>query len=184
MSADLVAGDRSRTRQAVALLPDEPAGTIATCTAGIVKFWATLAWPRPEDMPPGPMLLEPLALARCSVAETEDPEAATRGLTGEIMAFSPSELGSALEAALRSVTAVATLTEAILEVGAVRDVSPRVAPARALEALARDLWDAGFPVRFGRSWTPSSGADVGVGVGGDGGALKEFLRAHPSWSVA
>jgi hypothetical protein len=171
-----------RTRQTVALLPDEPAGTIATCTAGVVKFWATLAWPGLEDMPPGPMHLE--TLARCSLAETEDPEAATRGLAGEIKAFTPSELGSAVEAALRSVTAVAALTEAILEVGAVRAVPPRVASARALERLARDLWGAGFPVRFGRSWTPSWGADVCVGVGGDGGALNEFLGAHPSWSVA
>jgi hypothetical protein len=184
MSSGLVAGDRSRTRQAVALLPDEPAGTIATCAAGVVRFWATLAWPRSEDMPPGPMLLETLAPARCSLAETEDPEAATRGLAGEIRAFTPSGLGSALEAALRSVTTVAALTEAILEMGAVRAVPPRVASARALEGLARDLWNAGFPVRFGRSWTPSPGADVCVGVGGDGGALKEFLRAHPSWSVA
>jgi hypothetical protein len=171
-----------RTRQAVALLPDQPAGTIATCTAGVVMFWATLAWPHPEDMPPGEMLLE--TLARCSLAETEDPEAATRELAGEIRAFTLRELGSALEAALRSVTALAALTEAILEVGAVRTVPPRAASARALEGLARDLWGAGFPVRFGRSWTPSPGADVCVGVGGDGGALKEFLRAHPSWSVA
>jgi hypothetical protein len=171
-------------RQAVALLPGEPAGTIATCTAGIVKFWATLSWPRPEDMPPGPMLLETLALARCSLAETEDPQTATRGLAGEIRALTPSELGSALEAALRSVTAVAARTEAILEVGAVRAVAPRIASARALEGLARDLWGAGFSVRFDRSWAPSPEADVCVGVGGDGGGLKEFLRAHPSWSVA
>jgi hypothetical protein len=178
-SSGLVVGGRAR--RSVALLPDEPAGAIATRTAGVVKFWATLTWPRSEDMPPGPVLLE--TLAGCSLAETEDPEAAARCLAGEIRAFTPSELGSALEAALRSVTTVAALTEAILEVGAVRAVPPRVASPWALERLARDLWGAGFPVRFGRSWTPSPGADVCVGVSGDGG-LKEFLRTHPSWSVA
>jgi hypothetical protein len=165
----------------VALLPGEPAGKIATRTAGVVKFRATLAWRRPEDLPLRPVLPEIHGALRCSFAEHGDPEAARRWLAGEIRAFTPSELGSALEAALRSMTAVAALTEATLEVGAVRTVSPRVASARALETLARDLRDAGFRVRFGRSWTPALEADVWVGAGD--GALREFLRSHPSWSV-
>ena len=125
-------------------------------------------------------MLAELPAARCSI--TEGPQAATRRLAGEIRAFSTSELGSALEAALRSVTAVAALTEAMLEVGAVRTAPPRVASPRAVEELARDLWSAGFPVRFGPSWEPAAEADVYVGVGD--GELQGFLRSHPSWSVA
>ena len=162
------------------LLPGEPAGTIATRTAGAVGFEATLAWRCREDVPPEPVLLELPAAARWSI--TADPETATRRLAGEIRAFSPSELASALEAALRSVTAVAALTEAMVEVGAVRSAPPRVASPRAVEELARDLWSAGFPVRFGPSWESAAEADVYVGLGD--GELQEYLRSHPSWSVA
>jgi len=126
------------------------------------------------------MLRELPAAARCSI--TEGPEMATRRLAGEIRAFSPSELGSALEAALRSVTAIAALTEATLEVRAVRCAQPRVASPRAVEELARDLWSAGFPVSFGPSWESAAAADVYVG--NRGGELQEYLRTHPSWSVA
>ncbi len=129
------------------------------------------------------MLPELECAARCSITEIEGPEAATRCLAGEIRAFCPSELGSALEVVLRTVTAVATLTEAMLEVGAVRTVRPAVASTRALEELARDIRGAGFRVRFGPSWSPAPGGDVCVGVAGDG-KLQAFLEAHPSWSVA
>ena len=126
------------------------------------------------------MLRELRVAARCSI--TEGPQTATRRLVGEIRAFSPSELASALEAALRSVTALAGLTEAMLEVRAVRTAPPRVASPRAVEELARDLWSAGFPVRFGPSWEPAAEADVYVGIGDCD--LREYLRSHPSWSVA
>jgi hypothetical protein len=171
-------------QRAVALLPDEPSGTIATCTAGAVRFRATLAWPRPESVPPGPTLLEESRVARCTLAETGDPESATRCIAGEIRALRPSELAVALETVLRSVTEVAALTEAMLEVEATRAVPPRVTSARALESLARGLWEAGFSVRFEPSWTPAPEADVYLGTGGDDGALEGYLRAHPSWSVA
>ena len=157
----------------------EPAGTIATRTAGAVEFEATLSWRCPEDVPPEPMLRE-LPAARYSI--TGGPQTATRRLAGEIRAFSPSELGSALEAALRSVTALAALTEAMLEVRAVRTAPPRVASPRAVEQLARELWSAGFRVRFGPSWKSAAAADVYVGIGD--GELQGFLRSHPSWSVA
>jgi hypothetical protein len=132
-------------------------------------------------VPPEPVFLELGDAARSSIAVTDGPEAITRRLAGEIRAFTPAELASALEAALRTVATVAALTDAMLEVGAVRTVPPRVASPRALEELARDLWGAGFRVRFGPSWTPAPGAEVCVGTGGD---LQEFLRVHSSWSVA
>jgi hypothetical protein len=140
-----------------------------------------LAWRYEEDVPPKPTLPDLPGAVRCSIVETEG--LGTRCLAGEIRAFSPSELGSALEAVLRSVTALAGLTEAMLEVGAVRTVPPRVASQRALEELACDLWSAGFAVRFRPSWVPvPEAAEVYVGSG-DGG-LQEFLRSHPSWSTA
>jgi hypothetical protein len=149
----------------------------------VVEFEVTLAWRSSEDVPPGPMVPELRSFARCSIAETEGPETTTRRLAGEIRAFKPSELGWALEGVLRAVTEAAALTEAMLEVGSVRSVPPGVASAQALEQLARDIWGAGFPVRFGPSWTAATGADVWVGIGGDGG-LQAFLRSHPSWSIA
>jgi hypothetical protein len=120
--------------------------------------------------------------ARCSITEMEGPEASTRLLAGEIRAFKASELGSTLESILRAVTAVAALTEAVLEAGAVRTVAPLVSSAPAVEELARDIWAAGFGVRFGPAWTPTPAAEVCVGVGGDAG-LQEFLRSHPAWSI-
>jgi hypothetical protein len=133
-------------------------------------------------VPQGRLLPGLRGAAWCYITEMEGPEASTRFLAGEIRAMEASELGSTLEVVLRSVTAVAALTEAVLEVGAVRTVAPRVSSAPALEELARDIWAAGFGVRFGPSWTPAPTADVCVGVGGDGG-LQDFLRSHPAWSI-
>ena len=134
-------------------------------------------------MPPGPVLPELGGAALFSVTETGEPGATMRRLAGEIRALTPTELGSALDATLRSLTAVAALTEALLEVGAVHTLPPRVSSRPALEELARDLWRAGFSVRFGPSWAPARcAADAYVGSG-DGG-LREFLRSHPSWSIA
>ena len=165
-------------------MPGEAAGSIATRTAGAVEFEATLSWRRHEDVPRGPVLPELDGAARCSITETGEPGAAMRRLAGEIRAFTPKDLGAALQATLRSLTAVAALTEALLEVGAVRTVPPRVASRPALEELARDLWRAGFSVRFGPSWAPARrAADAYVGSGG--GEVLEVLRAmHPSWSIA
>ncbi len=123
--------------------------------------------------------------ARISVAETQDPGSSWRRIiSGEIRALTQQELGSALDAVLRSVTTAAALTEAVLEVEAVRWATPKVGSASALQALARDLWEAGFPVRFGPSWTPVPGADVCVGVGGTNRDLGDLLSAHPSWRIA
>jgi hypothetical protein len=135
-------------------------------------------------VPPQPALVAPPGSARFAFSESEDPvRPATRLLRGEVIALSQSELGAALEALLRTLTTFAALTEATLEVGVVRNVPPRVASPRALESLARVLWEAGFPIRFAPSWTPSPEADAYLGVeGGDG--LAEFLHSHAAWSPA
>jgi hypothetical protein len=120
---------------------------------------------------------------RLSVAETEDPGSAVRRIVGEIRALTQQELGSALDAVVRTVTTAAALTEAVLEVEAVPCVTPKATSPRALQELARDLWGAGFPVRFAPSWTPAPGADVCVGVGANRD-LGAFLSTHPSWRIA
>ena len=137
-------------------------------------------------MPPLPTLPEwpGAGTARISFAETQDPGSTGRHIVGEIRALTQQELGSALDAVLRSVTTAAALTEAVLEVEAVRWATPKAASARALQEVARDLWEAGFPVRFGPSWTPAVGADVCVGVGGANRDLGDFLSTHPSWRIA
>ena len=172
-----------RPRRPVALLSGEPAGTLAPRVAGAAEFRATLAWRGPEDVPRETALVHPPGPARFALAQSEDPDAATRHLSGELTALSRTDLGAALEAVLREITTFATLTEATLEVSVVRSLPPRVASPRALEGLARDLWEAGFPVRFAPSWTPSPQADVYLGVGGSD-YLFEFVRSHPSWSLA
>ena len=137
-------------------------------------------------MPPRPALppWRGAGTARISVTGAENPGCAARRIVGEITALTHQELGSALDAVLRSVTTAATLTEAVLEVEAVRSVTPRASSPYALQELARDLWEAGFCVRFAPSWTPDAGADVCVGVGGADRDLGDFLSTHPSWRLA
>ena len=84
---------------------------------------------------------------------------------------------------MREITAFAALTEATLELATARALPPRVASARSLELLARDVWEAGYTVRFAPSWTPSPWADVYLGVRGSED-LAEFVRSHPSWHAA
>ncbi len=120
---------------------------------------------------------------RIFATESDHAGSARRRIFGEIRALRQHELGSALGAVLRTLTTVATLTEAVLEVEAVRSVAPRVASAFAVQELALDLWEGGFQVRFAPSWTPVAGADVCVGVGGTNGDLGDFLSAHSSWRV-
>jgi len=159
----------------------DPAGTVATCTAGLLEFSATLSWNRVEDLPQAPTLSALPETARCSVVETDDPEAGRRGILGEILALSERDLGSALQTVLRSLTTSAALSEAVLETRATRVTSPASAPATTSQALALDLRDAGFEVRFAPSWTPVPEGAVGLGVFGAELELESFLDAHISW---
>ena len=159
----------------------DPAGTVATCTAGLLEFAATLSWDRVEDLPQAPTLPTLPETARCSVVETDHPEAGRREILGEILALSERDLGSALQTILRSLTTSAVLSDAVLETRADRVTAPASAPATTLQALALDLRDAGFEVRFGPSWTPVPEGAVGLGVLGAEQELESFLDAHPSW---
>jgi hypothetical protein len=159
----------------------DPAGTVATRTAGLLEFSATLSWKRIKDLPQVPTLPTLPETARCSVVETDDPETGKRGILGEILAFSDRDLGSALQNVLRSLTISAALSDAVLETRASRVASPASAPATTLQTLALDLRDAGFGVRFAPSWTPVPEGAVGLGIVGAERELQSFIEAHLSW---
>ena len=172
-------------RGLTAVLPTEdPACTIATRTAGVAEFSATLSWRRPEDAPRVPTLPPLPETVRCSVVENDDPALGRREILGEILALSERDLGRALERVLRSLTIGAALSDTVLEARAARVRTPVSTPPTALQALALDLWSAGFHVRFAPSWTPVPEGGIGLGVKGAEEDLRSFLKAHPSWEMA
>jgi hypothetical protein len=165
-------------------LTGDPAGTLATRSSGLIEFSATLSFRHPEDMPEAPTLPAPPVAARCSVVETEDAAGGRREMLGEILALSETDLGCALEAVLRSLAIAAALSDAVLQTRAARVRPVRPAPAAALQALALDLRDAGFRVRFAPTWTPVAEGEIGLGILGAEKELESFLLAHPSWRTA
>jgi hypothetical protein len=52
-----------------------------------------------------------------------------------------------------------------------------------LQALALDIRDAGYRVRFAPTWTPVPEGAIGLGIGGAEQELEGFLKAHPSWKM-
>ena len=175
--------DGRKPRRVLALLSEEPAGRISTRNAGAVSFEATLFW-RPDDgIPAGFVLDGSMSGAKVySLVQTDDPASTTRQVSCEIRALHAEKLAAALDAALRSVAARAALDEAVLETRAVRLADPTVTPAALVEVLARQLWDAGFPVSFGPSWIPAPDADISVGTRGLEEAFEAFLLTHTVWS--
>ena len=161
----------------------DPAGTIATRTAGAAEFFATLLWDGAEEMPPAPTLPVLDGNVLLSVVETDEPSVGRREILGEVLAMTERELGAALETVLRSLADAAALSGALLETRVAHVARPAVAPSGAVQALALDLWGAGFAVRFGPSWTPSPMGGLVVGFGGASSGLAKFLGAHPSWEV-
>ena len=121
--------------------------------------------------------------ARCSFVQTDDPETRRRGILGEILALSEQNLGAALENVLRSLIASAALSDAVLESRVARLTPPASALATTLQALALDLRDAGFEVRFAPSWTPVPRGAIGLGILGAEQDLQDFIEAHHSWSA-
>ncbi len=171
-------------RRPVALLPGEPSGLLVTRTAGEISLSAAFAWRSPQDVPKGPLVPDLNGLARYYLQEPHDAPPATRRVTGAVRALTPTDLGAGLEALLRALSAAAALTEAALELDAARTAEPWMPHPRSLERLAVDLWDAGFPVTFGPSWSPGTADHVHVGIGDMEGRIREFLTEHPAWELA
>jgi hypothetical protein len=174
---------RAETRPAAVRPTGDPAGTVATRCAGLAEFSATLFWRSAEDVPEEPALPGLPQTARCSVVETFDATENRRDMLGEILALSEADLGFALETVLRSLTIAAALSDAVLETRTARVAPVRPAPAAALQALALDAREAGFPVRFAPTWTPLAEGEIGLGIGGAEQELRGFLDAHPSWRI-
>jgi hypothetical protein len=165
-------------------LTRDRAGTVATRSAGLIEFSATLTWRSAEEMPQGPTLADLPASARCSVVETDDISETRREILGEILALSDAGLGSALDTVLRSLTIAAAISDAVLKSRATRVAPVRQAPSGTLQALALDVREAGVPVRFAPTWTPLGEGEIGLGFSGAGQELAVFLEAHPSWKLA
>ncbi len=174
-----------RAALAVALLPCAPEGMIVTRTAGVVQVHATFSWRSACEMPDTAVLPEPFELSRVRIqaAEEADAEGAGRSLVAEVRALSERDLGATVERVLRAATEYAARSEAIFEARTVRVADPQVTPAGVLEALARDLWAAGFRVSFGPCWSPAPEAAAYVGCGGAGSWLADSVRSCPSWRV-
>ena len=134
-------------------------------------------------MPEEPTLLDLPKTARFSVVEAHDASENRREILGGILALSESELGFALARVLRSLTIAAALSDAVIETRAARARPVRRAPAAPMQALALDVREAGFPVRFAPTWTPLAEGEIGLGIGGAEQELLSFLEAHPSWSM-
>jgi len=162
------------------LVTGDPAGTLATRTAGLVDFWATLEWDEaPPDSPSCLPASEPFF--RHDLEEMLDPTGTTLRISGTIRSMTEAGLGAGLGLIMRSVGNAAALSGAVLEMRSFRECAPRPAPPGPLQALALDLWRAGFPVRFAPSWTPADTRPLSLGGGGEEGALREFLRTSPLW---
>ena len=167
-------------------LPGEPAGLVVTRTAGRMAFEATLSW-RNRDETPERDGIPSLSSAeyRRSITETDAPDAASREIHGEVLAFDVGTLARLLEETLRNVMRAAAFSEAVLEIRTVRTASPVVSVPHAVEGLARELQSAGHRVRFGRSWNCGVPPDaaVCVGTGGDG-RIEELLQKRPAYTLA
>lgn len=167
------------------MLPAEPAGTIATRTAGAIEVVARLTWCGTSEMPPAPVL-RTLPGENDGIIRTffsEENEETTWGLCGEIRALTEENLRQALDAFLREINRAAALGEAMLETRAVYLAPPRTFPSPVRERLGRELQAAGFDVRFAPSWTPVPDANVCLGVRGAGDELEEFFRESESWKT-
>jgi hypothetical protein len=129
-----------------------------------------------------PILGDPPPGARFyCLARTRDAGSGDQEISCEIRALYVEQLTGALDAVLRSVTAHAALTEAVLETRAVRLADPSAAPSALVEALARQLSYAGLRPTFGTSWVLAPGADVSVGTRGLEDVFETFVAGSPVW---
>ncbi len=167
------------------MLPAEPAGTIATRTAGAIEVVARLTWRERSEVPPAPVL-PALPGENDGVVRTffsEENKETTCSLCGEIRAFTEEDLRQALDAFLREINRAAALGEVVLETRAVCLAPPRIFPSPVRKRLGQELQAAGFGVRFAPSWTPVPDADVCLGVRGAGEWLEKYFRESGSWKI-
>ena len=177
------------------LLPDEPAGRIATRSAGAALFEADFSH-LPGDLP-GDL---PISVASEHALFRLAPPPGARFLPGPTLAVDgPSPVGrfclevrfltdaagrDAADILLREASVWAAVKEAVLEARLLRLADPVVHPATLIQSLARDLRDAGIGVGFGPSWSPVAEACLAVGSGGACPTMARFAREQPRWHEA
>ncbi len=162
------------------LLTKETAGTLATRTAGLVDFRATLEW---DEAPPGPpsCLPSPAPFFRHDLGVDLDPAGTGMRVSGTIRAPTERGLGAGLELVMRAVGNAAALSGAVLEMRAFLECPPRAVPPGPLQELALYLWRNNFPARFAPSWEPAETGALPLGAGGEEEPLRDLLRESPFW---
>lgn len=159
-------------------LTGEPAGTVATRAAGLADFRAVLEWDEAPGFPPS-CLPAPDVPFRHDLVEAPSPCGTRLEVRGSIRAMAG--LGGAIKEVMRRVAGAAAVSGAVLEMRVLREAPPRLFPPDLVQALATDLWRAGFPVRLAPCWEPVGQAGLALGARGDEEGLRAFLREHPEW---
>ena len=162
-------------------LTGQPAGTVATRGAGLADFRAVLEWDA-ADHRPASCLPAPGDFFRQDLVETLSPCGTRLEVRGGIWALTERGLAGAVERVMRGVSDAAAVSGAVLEMRVVRESAPRGFRPDLVQALAVDLWRAGFPVRLAPCWDAVGAVGLALGTGGGDEAVREFLREHPVWS--
>ena len=162
-------------------LTGQPAGTVATRAAGLADFHAVLEWDDAGQRPAS-CLPAPGGFFRHDLAETLSPCGMRLEVGGGIMALTERGLAGAVGRVMRGVSDDAAVSGAVLEMRVVRESAPRGFRPDLVQALAVDLWRAGFPVRLAPCWDAVGVEGLALGTGGGEENLRTFLRDHPVWS--
>ena len=156
------------------------AGTIATRAAGLADFRALLQFEEAPASLPSCLPL-PDDSFRHALVEEISPCGTRLEVRGRILALTANDLAGAMERVMRRVADAAAISGAVLEMRVLREQSPRSAPPDLVEALAVDLWRAGFRVGFAPCWEPAGPDGLALGASGAEKGLRGFLREHPVW---
>jgi len=164
-------------------LTGQPAGTVATRVAGLADFRASLEWDAADARPPSCL---PAAgrFFRHDLAEWPSPCGTRLEVGGSIRAMTERGLSLALDEVMRRVADAAAVSGAVLEMRVLREAPPRCVDPDHAQALAADLWRAGFGVRLAPCWDVVGTEGLVLGARGEEGAIREFLRDHPRWSAS
>ncbi len=161
-------------------LTGQPAGTVATRAAGLADFHAVLEWDAACHRPAS-CLPAPGGYFRHDLAETLSPCGTRLEVRGGIRALTERGLAGAVERVMRGVSDAAAVSGAVLEMRVLREAPPRGFRPDLVQALAVDLWRAGFPVRLAPCWDAVGSEGLALGAWGGDEGLREFLRDHPIW---
>lgn len=164
-------------------LTGQPAGTVATRVAGLVDFRAVLEWEAPAGRPSS-CLPEPGGLYRHDLSETHSSCGTRLEVRGSIRAVTQRGLAWAVDDVMRRVADAAAVAGAVLEMRVLREAPPRCVDPDHAQALATDLWRAGFGVGLAPCWDAVGGEGLALGARGEEEAIREFLGDHPCWGAS